>query len=447
MANAFLSVDLRAGGSWGLSQTRYLHRELNRRSPVSTSSVELRFLSDFRALTQRVRKYNSVPVLRLVPSDRPLFFCDNCCSANFYLPICLWCKWTSAAAMKSFEEKAPRARTMSTPKSCLAGPQRKSNLKAGLRGGMVPENLDPRGSPDTDRSTEPPETPRSVYQDYDSSGITAMDEWVKISVDEVTWVCRIDSPELPCTFDLMHCCGLPPYSQPAPPTQLSCDPYHGGRVRSKKRLSTINVDNNHGSIASLNRSVHTPRSDDGQAYESRSFFSDDELQGFRRSTDSRGSGTKSEGHVPRLAHNPIRTRNTAVQSLSPSPSFHRRPLYHYIRTKASDSQSTFDCGAVPEIPPKRSVTPQHGAGHLSQRPMSPACTDERSRSPLVPSIASFSRKGFSLSGETEQRMDLARVIHDGRFIFHESKPPRKRDRIMRGLRRSFKSFFSNKADR
>ena len=43
-------------------------------------------------------------------------------------------------------------------------------------------------------------------------------------------------------------------------------------------------------------------------------------------------------------------------------------------------------------------------------------------------------------------MYLAKISHDGRFIFHESKPSKKRDRIMRGLRRSFKNFFSHKVD-
>lgn len=216
----------------------------------------------------------------------------------------------------------------------------------------------------------------------------------------------------------------------------------------KQRLSTVNAGSIRGSIESFNRSAHIPWSDDGHAYESQPFFSDDEAQGFRRSTDSRLSGTKSEGHVPRVARSPTRMRNTVVQSPSPPPSFHRRPLYHYIRNKASDSQSTFDCGAVPEVAPPRSITPLHGGSCLSRQSTgtSPASFEELSRSSLVPPIASSPRKGFSLSGETEQRMDLARVVHDGRFIFHESKPARKRDRIMRGLRRSFKSFFNHKVD-
>jgi hypothetical protein len=42
-------------------------------------------------------------------------------------------------------------------------------------------------------------------------------------------------------------------------------------------------------------------------------------------------------------------------------------------------------------------------------------------------------------------MNLARVVRDGQFVFHEGKP-RKRDRIMQGLRRSFKSFFNLRVD-
>lgn len=258
---------------------------------------------------------------------------------------------------------------------------------------------------------------------------------------------------LPNDLDLTFFCDSPPTPQPTASAQPLHDPYYGGQVRHKRqRLSTAKADDNRGSMISFDRSAHPPWSDDGHAYESQSFFSDDESQGFRRSTDSRCSGTKSEGHVPRLVHSPARMRNTIGQSPSPPPSFRRRPLYHQIRNKSFASQSTFDCGAVPEI--SRPVTPQHDAGHpaLPSTRTPPTCieelrVDEPSLPMLVPSIASFSRKGFSLSGETEQRMDLARIVQDGRFVFHENKPIKKRDRIMRGLRRSFKSFFNSKADK
>jgi len=207
----------------------------------------------------------------------------------------------------------------------------------------------------------------------------------------------------------------------------------------KQRPST--VCNNRNSLISSNRSTCTPWSDDGLGDGSRSFFSD-EPQGFRGSIDSRYSGTKSESYVSPPLRTPPKTRQTATQSPSPSPSFARRPLYHHIRSKPATSQSTFDCGVVPEIAPKRHITPQQDAIHRA-RPSTkgfPAAVDELRFSTPIPPVVSFSGKGFSLSGETEQRMNLARVVHDGRFVFHESKP-RKRDRIMRGLRRSFKSFF------
>jgi len=211
----------------------------------------------------------------------------------------------------------------------------------------------------------------------------------------------------------------------------------------KHRLSVVN---NRGSGISFNRSIHAPWSDDGHRYVSQPFSFDNESQRFRRSTDSRYSGTKSEGYTPRPARNPTRTRIATAQSSSPPPSFNRRPLYHYIRGKEATSQSTFDCGVVPEIMPKRHIPPQQGASHLARRSIeaSPAFVDELSLPTPIPPIMTFSKKGFSLSGETEQRMNLARIVHDERFVFHESKPPRKRDRIMRGLRRSFKSFFNSK---
>lgn len=239
----------------------------------------------------------------------------------------------------------------------------------------------------------------------------------------------------------------PPSSQPTTFTQAFSDPYYRGRVRNKKQRLSV-VDNNRDSITSFNRSAHIPRSDDGLGSESRSFFSDDESQGFRGSTGFRYGETKSEGHVSRLAHNSIRTRKAAAQLSSPPPSLNRRPLYHCIRNKTSASQSTFDCGVVPEITSMPRINPQLGASRLAWQftETFPAFVDELAFSPPIPSIPPFSKKGFSLSGEIEQRMNLARVLHDGQFAFHESKP-RKRDRIMRGLRRSFKSFFNSKVDR
>jgi len=233
--------------------------------------------------------------------------------------------------------------------------------------------------------------------------------------------------------------------QPSALAQSFPDPYHRERVRNRKQRPSA-VENNRNSLISSNRSACSPWSDDGLGNESRSFFSD-EPQRSRGSTDSRHSGTKSKGHVSRPAHNPARTRQTVTQPSSPSPSPSRRPLYHHIRNKAPTSQSAFDCGVVSGTAPERHMLPQQGASHHAWRPAEgfPVSVDGLRFPSPTPPIMSPPGKGFSLSGETEQRMNLARIVHDGRFVFHESKP-RKRDRIMRGLRRSFKSFFGPQVD-
>jgi len=95
--------------------------------------------------------------------------------------------------MKTFEKKTPRGRTMSTPRLCSAGPEHMTK-KDGLRGGGAPERLEPRGSLDSDRSTELPVTPRSQSWDHNPLVIAAItDEWVELSVDGTTLVCWIRS--------------------------------------------------------------------------------------------------------------------------------------------------------------------------------------------------------------------------------------------------------------
>ena len=94
--------------------------------------------------------------------------------------------------MKSFEEKTPRGRTMSTPRLGSAGPECMTK-KDGSRGGVTLGRFGPRGSLDSDRSTELPMTPRSQSQDENSPVIVALDEWVELSVDEAVLVCQIHS--------------------------------------------------------------------------------------------------------------------------------------------------------------------------------------------------------------------------------------------------------------
>ena len=81
---------------------------------------------------------------------------------------------------------------MSTPRLCSAGPEC-TTKKGGSRGEVIAGRFGPRGSLDSYRSTQPPETPRSQSRDKNSPVIVALDEWVELSVDEAALVCRIYS--------------------------------------------------------------------------------------------------------------------------------------------------------------------------------------------------------------------------------------------------------------
>ena len=60
-----------------------------------------------------------MPALELVPAYRPLFTCHHCGFSNLYIPLCLWCKWTSTEASVAFEASASRRRGRS-----ISGPSR-----------------------------------------------------------------------------------------------------------------------------------------------------------------------------------------------------------------------------------------------------------------------------------------------------------------------------------
>ncbi|KAI0246973.1 hypothetical protein BJV78DRAFT_1285943 [Lactifluus subvellereus] len=58
----------------------------------------------------------SLPQLELVPAQRPLFTCQQCGFSNAYIPLCLWCSWTSPEAALAFVAATPRrSRRISGP--------------------------------------------------------------------------------------------------------------------------------------------------------------------------------------------------------------------------------------------------------------------------------------------------------------------------------------------
>ena len=56
----------------------------------------------------------------MVPAKRPLFTCERCGFSNVYIPLCLWCTWTSPDAASAFKAATPRrSRRISSPSKAV----------------------------------------------------------------------------------------------------------------------------------------------------------------------------------------------------------------------------------------------------------------------------------------------------------------------------------------
>ncbi|KAI0258366.1 hypothetical protein BC834DRAFT_911822 [Gloeopeniophorella convolvens] len=66
------------------------------------------FKREWKHNKPHLAKSTSLPVLQLVPANRPLFTCHRCGFANRFIPLCLWCSWTSPEATAEFESAMPR---------------------------------------------------------------------------------------------------------------------------------------------------------------------------------------------------------------------------------------------------------------------------------------------------------------------------------------------------
>ncbi|KAH0833347.1 hypothetical protein J3R83DRAFT_12418 [Lanmaoa asiatica] len=97
-------------GDWAYCQDlsvtprRYLQRQWKRNKPHLPPS-------------------DSLPALRLCP-NRPLFVCARCGFANAWIPLCLWCEWTSTEATRQFEANLPRPRRLSAPSRVVPAPKK-----------------------------------------------------------------------------------------------------------------------------------------------------------------------------------------------------------------------------------------------------------------------------------------------------------------------------------
>ncbi|KIK97023.1 hypothetical protein PAXRUDRAFT_260195 [Paxillus rubicundulus Ve08.2h10] len=111
-----------------ITSRRYLQRQWKRNKPHLPPS-------------------DSLPTLRLCPK-RPLFVCARCGFANAWIPLCLWCEWSSAEATKQFESNMPRPRRLSAPCKVVLAPRR------------VKRELPKRMSADSITSSTGPVTPQ-----------------------------------------------------------------------------------------------------------------------------------------------------------------------------------------------------------------------------------------------------------------------------------------------
>lgn len=109
-----LSTSLHRDSLGSSSPPRALRREWKRYKVVRLI-VTIDICNPHRRSVQHLPKSTSLPALRLLPSNRPIFTCSQCGFTNSHIPLCLWCSWTSEYATRAFEESMPRQRRVSAP--------------------------------------------------------------------------------------------------------------------------------------------------------------------------------------------------------------------------------------------------------------------------------------------------------------------------------------------
>lgn len=80
-----------------------------------------------------------MPELELVPAYRPLFTCQQCGFSNVYIPLCLWCKWSSPEAADAFKSATSRrGRRISGPGRITWEPDLQDSRSRGQRPTTLP---------------------------------------------------------------------------------------------------------------------------------------------------------------------------------------------------------------------------------------------------------------------------------------------------------------------
>lgn len=97
-----------------------------------------------------------------------MFVCAQCGFANAWIPLCLWCEWTSTEATKQFEANLPRPRRLSAPPPrAVPAPKKTKQLSRK----MSTDSTISSGGPHTPKNERP--LP-SIPQCKDVPGITTI---------------------------------------------------------------------------------------------------------------------------------------------------------------------------------------------------------------------------------------------------------------------------------
>ncbi|KAF8442282.1 hypothetical protein L210DRAFT_845869 [Boletus edulis BED1] len=427
---------------------------------------------------------DSLPVLRLCP-NRPLFVCAQCGFANAWIPLCLWCEWTSTEATKQFEANLPRARRLSAPSRTVPAPRkirqypRRMSAESAVSSGSphAPKNerafssittvleafhrdmchddrqLDPHHVEAVDRDTIPfsvaPTNSHNAEEETVDGGVHRVATATSMTPPLPTFSFpnvaskpeigshKHDSEE--CGLKKRHRKRLPALCVQPPHTSFRASCHAAERMRLENAVTTPATD----SVTSvLMEASSTPRSTGSMAVSDRGYIHSTSSiassqcspkRGLRRTKNMtllpRGSSLSPRSRSPLRESVDIYPRSTveARQShaVSPTSSPDRdvppvrlghpsRPYYSAIRKDMSRPTSPVFSIAAPRtpspIPPQVDYLPRgtksldcgdrSGIQYARElRPMSMVLSGQTP--PMVGS-------GFSLSGEMELRMNLAR---------------------------------------
>lgn len=118
---------------------------------------------------QHLPKPVSLPIFKLIPTDRPIFTCLQCGFINTLVPLCLWCSWTCKGAQREFERLTPRARRASTPPKIVRTPDQQG--MANVTSESVTHRVIRSNNPSSNLTGDP--TLRRVSQERDQDCLSS----------------------------------------------------------------------------------------------------------------------------------------------------------------------------------------------------------------------------------------------------------------------------------